>query len=85
MTEKEKIYIAKFGKEFLTLREASKIWIKPSYSSLSKILPTIGYQTAVEKNIIPPYQKVGNTYIFRINHILDFIEKKFNTNDLYKE
>ena len=53
MTEKEKMYIKQYGKEFLNLRESCQIWVKPGYSTLSKKLPQIGYKTAVEKNIIP--------------------------------
>lgn len=74
MTEKEKMYIKQYGKEFLNLRESCQIWVKPGYSTLSKKLPKIGYKTAVQKNIIPIYKKIGNSYMFKIKDIVDFID-----------
>ena len=74
MTEKEKMYIKKYGKEFLNLKESCRIWVKPGYSTLSKELPKIGYATAVQKKIIPHYKKIGNTYMFRIKDIVDFMD-----------
>ena len=74
MTEKEKMYIKQYGKEFLNLKESCQIWVKPGYSTLSKKLPQIGDKTAVEKNIIPFYKKIGNTYMFKIKDIVDFID-----------
>ena len=56
MTEKEKMYIKKYGKEFLNLKESCQIWVKPGYSTLSKELPKIGYSIAVQKKIIPNCQ-----------------------------
>lgn len=52
MTEKEKMYLEKFGKEYLNLRETLKIWVKPGYSTLSKLLSFIAYKKAIEKEII---------------------------------
>jgi hypothetical protein len=74
MTEKEKMYIKKYGKEFLNLKESCQIWVKPGYSTLSKELPKIGYSIAVQKKIIPNYKKIGNTYMFKIKDIVDFID-----------
>lgn len=74
MTEKEKMYIKHYGKEFLNLKESCKIWVKPGYSTLSKKLPKIGYETAVKKNIIPIFKKIGNSYVFQIKDIVKFID-----------
>ena len=76
MCEKEKMYIEKFGTEYLTLKQACKIWRKPGYSTLSKKLPKIGYLNAVKKGIIPQFKKEGAMYLFRIKHILKFIDGK---------
>jgi hypothetical protein len=73
MTEKEKMYYKKFGKEYLTLKESCQIWVKPGYSTLSKLVPNIGYETAVKKNVIPQYKQVGKTYLFKIKDILTFL------------
>jgi hypothetical protein len=75
MLEKEKFYLEKFGKEYLSLKESCQIWQKPGYSTLSKKLPVIGYQKAVTCGLIPKYRKIGGTYLFRIRDILDFLEE----------
>lgn len=76
MTEKEKMYYERFGKQdYLILKEACEIWRKPGYSSLSKKLPEIGYSNAVKQLIIPPYVKEGRTYLFKISDILDFLNR----------
>lgn len=75
MTEKEKVYFLKFGKEYLNLRESCKIWIKPGYSSLSKLLPKIGYKEAVRRGAIPKYRYVSGTYLFKISDILNFLDE----------
>lgn len=76
MTEKEKMYIKHFGAEYITLKKACQVWTKPGYSTLSKRLPTIGYPTAVDKGIIPKYTHIGNSYLFRIIDILNFLEER---------
>lgn len=73
MTEKEKFYIKKYGTEYPTLKQACEIWRKPGYSTLSKKLPDIGYERAVEIKLIPKYRKVGTSYLFRISDILKFL------------
>jgi len=75
MTEKERMYIEKFGNEYLLLREACTIWRKPGYSSLSKLLANIGYSTAVEKGIIPKYKCESGAYLFKVSDILEFIDE----------
>ena len=79
MMEKEKMYISRFGSEYLTLRQACQIWRKPGYSKLSKELPKVGYNHAVSIGIIPKYRKVGSSYLFKISDILEFL------NDLEEE
>ena len=74
MTEKEKFYIEKYGTEYITLKQACEIWRKPGYSTLSKKLPEIGYDRAVELRLIPKYRKVGTSYLFKIADILEFLE-----------
>ena len=74
MCEKEKMYIEKFETEFLILKQGCSVWRKPGYSTLSKLLPKIGYKTAVDKGIIPKYIKKGGAYLFRIKDILDFLD-----------
>jgi len=76
MTDKEKMYIEKFDKEYLSLKEACQIWTKPGYSTLSKKLPSIGYKHSVTLGLIPKYKKVGTTYLFKIRDILDFLDEK---------
>ena len=76
MCEKEKMYIEMFENEYLILSQACKIWRKPGYSSLSKVLPKMGYETAVKNGIIPKYKKEGTAYLFRISDILDFLDSK---------
>jgi|LSQX01.3.fsa_nt_gb hypothetical protein len=73
MTEKEKVYFEKYGKEYLTLRESCEIWRKPGYSTLSKILPKIGYREGVRRGLIPKYRFISGSYLFKISHILDFL------------
>lgn len=75
MTEREKFYIFKFQKEYLTLKESCQIWQKPGYSDLSKKLPQVGYQQAVKCGLIPTYRKVGKVYLFRIRDILEFLDR----------
>lgn len=76
MTEKEKMYINKFGSEYLTLKQACTIWRKPSYSSLTKKLPKTGYQHAVKMGMIPKFRKVGTSYLFKVSNILEFLDEK---------
>lgn len=76
MTDLERLYIKKFNKEYLQLKEACQIWIKPGYSTLSKCLPKIGYDKAVELGMIPKYSKIGSTYLFKIKDILEFLNEK---------
>jgi len=73
MTEKERMYYEKFGKEYLTLKEACQIWVKPGYSTLSKLVPSIGYETAFKGCVIPKYRQVGKRYLFKIKDILIFL------------
>lgn len=75
MTEKENMYFKLFGdKEYLTLKESCKIWIKPGYSTLSKKLPQVGYEQGVKLGLIPRYRVIGGTYLFKIADILNFLE-----------
>lgn len=73
MTEKEKVYFEMFGKEYLTLKESCQIWRKPGYSSLAKKLPKIGYREGVKRGLIPRYRYISGSYLFKISHILDFL------------
>ncbi len=84
MTEKEKMYIKEFGMEYLTLKQACKIWRKPGYSKLSKQLPQIGYEHAVKIGVIPKYRKVGVSYLFKIADILNFLEDTEGKHELFK-
>jgi len=71
---KENMYINKFGGEYLTLRQSCKIWVSPSYSTLSKLVAKKGYKKAVYDGDIPKYRKVGNRYMFRISDILEYLD-----------
>lgn len=79
MNEREKYYIEKYKSERLLLKEACEIWRKPSYSKLSKQLPNIGYEYAMNNGIIPKYTIEGNAYLFHIKDILAFMDNKHGT------
>jgi len=76
MSTKEEMYIEKYNTEYLTLKEACKIWRKPGYSSLSKELPKIGYEKAIEIGRIPRGRWESGAFIMRIGDILEFLDKK---------
>jgi len=76
MCEKEIYYIEKYGGEYVLLKEACQIWCKPGYSKLSKELPKVGYEYAIETGQIPCGRWEAGSFIMRICDILEFIDKK---------
>lgn len=51
-----------------------KIWVKPGYSTLSKLLSFIAYKKAIEKEVLLIVKKIGNSYMFKIKDIIRFID-----------
>jgi hypothetical protein len=74
MTDKERIYFEKYGKELFGLKEACKIWIKPSYSQATKYYSKMGDVAVVKAKLLPQSKKVGNTRMYRLSDIIEFIE-----------
>lgn len=74
MTEKEKIYFAKYGKELFGLKEACQIWVKPGYSTASKLYSDLGEEAVVKAKLLPKAKKIGKTRMYKLNDIIKFIE-----------